>query len=84
MNKPRIGTIIWGAALLLFAALAFAVAVFDLREIPTSITAWVVTGLGGVFVVAAVVALIARAATRGAVSTASTTGEPTETDQPVD
>ena len=84
MNKPRIGTIIWGAALLLFAALAFAVAVFDLREIPTSITAWVVTGLGGVFVVAAAVALIARAATRGAVSTGASTGETSETDQPVD
>ncbi|WP_348063115.1 hypothetical protein [Flavobacterium sp.] len=55
---------IWAAVLLVVAAVAFSVSVFDLREYQSSLAAWIVTGLGGVFVVGALIALIARAAAR--------------------
>ena len=81
MRTVRVGTIVWGVVLLVFAAAAFSVAVFDLREFQSQAVLWVVTGLGGVLVLAAIVALIARAASGGAaesvpapeVSTGSTT-----------
>jgi uncharacterized membrane protein YeiB len=59
--RVRVGTIVWGAILLAFAAIAFGVAVFDLREFQAAAVAWIATGLGGVFVLAAIIALIARA-----------------------
>ena len=74
--RVRVGTIVWGAILLAFAAIAFGVAVFDLREFQAAAVAWIATGLGAVFVLAAIIALIARAVSRSPepeVSTGSTT-----------
>ena len=84
MRTVRVGTILWGAILLVFAAIAFSVAVFDLQLLQAVSVTWVVTGLGGVFVLAAIVALIARAVSSDRVSTGSTTVEPEAKDQPVD
>ena len=56
----RTGTVVWGSALLVIAAVSFSVAVFDLREFRADAVVWIVTGLGALFVVAAIVALIAR------------------------
>lgn len=61
MRTVRVGTILWGAILLVFAAIAFSVAVFDLRLIEAISVTWIVTGLGVVFVLAAIIALISRA-----------------------
>ena len=61
MRTVRVGTIVWGAILLVFAAIAFGVAVFDLRLVQAVSVTWIVTGVGVVFVLAALVALISRA-----------------------
>ncbi len=61
MRTIRTGTVVWSLVLLVFAAVAFGVAVFDLREFQAAALAWIVTALGGVFVLAAAVALIVRA-----------------------
>ena len=65
MRSVRVGTVVWGAILLVLAAVAFSVAVFDLREFQAAAVIWVTTGLGGVFVLAAIIALIARAVSSG-------------------
>ena len=57
----RTGTVVWGSVLLVIAAVSFSVAVFDLREFQVDAVVWIVTGLGALFVVAAIIALIARA-----------------------
>lgn len=66
MRTVRVGTILWGAILLVFAAIAFSVAVFDLRLIEAISVTWIVTGLGVVFVLAAIIALISRAVSSAA------------------
>jgi hypothetical protein len=65
MRTVRVSTIIWGALLLVFAAVAFSVAVFDLREFQAAAVIWILTGLGGVFVLAAIAALLVRVVSRG-------------------
>jgi hypothetical protein len=82
MRSARAGTIVWGAVLLVFAAIAFSVAVFDLREFQAAAVAWVVTGLGGVLVLATIVALIARAVSNGPAPV--TAAEPTPVVEPVE
>jgi hypothetical protein len=57
----RTSTVVWGSVLLVIAAVSFSVAVFDLREFQADAIVWIVTGLGALFVVAAIAALIARA-----------------------
>ena len=88
MRTVRVGTIVWGVILLVFAAAAFGVAVFDLREFQANAVVWVVTGLGGVLVLAAIVALIARtvssASSEPEVSAGSTTEATDKKGQPVD
>ena len=56
----RAGTVVWGCVLLVIAAIAFSVVAFDLREFQGAAVVWIVTGLGALFVVAAIIALIAR------------------------
>lgn len=65
--RIRTSTVIWAAILLVLAAVAFSVAVFDLREYQAAVAAWIVVGLGGVFVVSALIALIVRAVSKASV-----------------
>lgn len=73
---PRAGTIIWAAVLLVFAAAAFCFAVLDVRELPAFSIVWIITGLGAVLVIGAIIALVIRA---GSQSVRTPVVEPVET-----
>jgi hypothetical protein len=61
----RAGTVVWGSVLLVAAAVSFSVAVFDLREFRADAVVWIVTGLGAMFVVVSIIALVARTVSGG-------------------
>ena len=81
---PRTGTITWGAVLLIVAALAFGIAIFDLRVLPSAPLTWIVA-FGVVFTFVAIVLLLTRAVSRSVTSsTAVVAAEPDPQGQPVD
>ena len=61
MTPARVGTIIWGTALLLIGAAGFALVAWDIEEVADFSLAHVVVGLGALLVLAALVGAIARA-----------------------
>lgn len=79
-NRVAGGTITWGVILLVIAAIAFAIVMFDISTITPAVIGWSVVGLGGLLVVAAIVGVVARAVrpaervSTGPVQTGSTTG----------
>jgi hypothetical protein len=93
MRPARVSTIVWGVLLLLVGGAAFAVTTLDIAVFTASSVAYIVVGLGGLLVVAAIVGAVARSVKPAApvvepvetpvaepVPASSTTGK----DQPVD
>jgi len=66
MKPARVSTIVWGVALLLIAASAFAFVAWDVELVQGFTLVHVVVGLGVLLVVAALVGAIARAVKPGA------------------
>ena len=60
MQPVRVSTIVWGVLLLLLASAAFAVTTLDVELFTGSVIAYVVVGLGSLFVVAAIIGAVAR------------------------
>lgn len=60
MRPVRVSTIVWGVLLLLLASAAFAVTTLDVELFTGSVIAYVVVGLGSLFVVAAIIGAVAR------------------------
>jgi hypothetical protein len=61
-HRTRVGTIVWGAILIVAAAFAFLVSAVGLGPLSPAILLWSIIGFGGLLVIAAVVAAIVRAA----------------------
>jgi hypothetical protein len=76
-SGPRVGTIVWGAILLVIAAASIVASNLGLGELTPARALWTVVGLGGVLIIAAIVAVVVRAArlARTASQTADTPDE---------
>ena len=81
MKPARVSTIVWGVALLLIAACAFAFVAWDVELVQGFTLMHVVVGFGGLLVLAALVGGIAQLTRR---ADRVSTGATTEQDQPVD
>lgn len=81
MRPVRVSTVVWGVILLLLAGGAFAITTLDVELFSRASVAYIVVGVGGLLVAAALVGAIARLVR----PTAAEPAEPAALqDQPVD
>jgi hypothetical protein len=63
--RPRVGTIVWGALLLLVAAITIGASQLDLGEATPEAIVWGVVAVGGLLVLGGIATAIVRAARAG-------------------